>query len=70
MFGGLLSESCRYENAFSLKTEDRYSSGLRRNDSWDSPTDNAVEDISSTGKDTSSDKLVLKCLLSLCCDSF
>ena len=55
----------RYENAFSMKTEDRYSSALNRTDAWESPTDNAIEDIPSVAKDSSSDKYVSLCSLHL-----
>jgi ADP-ribosylation factor GTPase-activating protein 2/3 len=52
----------RFDNAFSLKPEDRYSSsssGGRNNASWDTSTDateNTVEDIPSINKDTPADK--------------
>ena len=46
---------CRYENAFSLKSEDRYSFAASRTDNWET-VDNTVEDMPSAAKDTSSDK--------------
>jgi len=52
----------RYENAFSLKPEDRYTAGLNRKSSWDTLTDNTVEDISTSSSDTSSEKYVFHCL--------
>jgi len=51
--------SFRYESAFSLKPEDRYTASLGlggRKSSWDTMTDNTVEDISSSYSDTSSEK--------------
>jgi len=47
----------RYESAFSMKPEDRYSTGLGgRKSSWDTMTDNTVEDISTSYSDASGDK--------------
>ena len=48
--------SYRYESAFSMKPEDRYTTGLGRKSSWDTLTDNTVEDISTTYSDTSAEK--------------
>ena len=48
----------RYESAFSLKPEERYTAGLGRKSSWDTMTDNTVEDISTSYSDTSSEKYV------------
>jgi len=48
--------SYRYESAFSLKPEDRYTAGLGRKSSWDDTTENTVEDISTSYSDTSGDK--------------
>jgi len=47
----------RYESAFSLKPEERYSAGLGgRKSSWDTMSDNTVEDISTSYSETSSEK--------------
>jgi len=50
--------SFRYESAFSLKPEERYTAGLGRKSSWDTMTDNTVEDISTSYSDSSSEKYV------------
>ena len=50
--------SFRYESAFSLKPEERYTAGLGRKSSWDTMTDNTVGDISTSYSDSSSEKYV------------
>ena len=48
--------SHRYESAFSLKPEERYTAGMGRKSSWDTLTDNTVEDISTSYSNTSAEK--------------
>ena len=50
------SVSHRYESAFSLKPDERYTAGMGRKSSWDTLTDNTVEDISTSYSDTSAEK--------------
>jgi len=49
----------RYESAFSMKPEERYTAGLGlgRKSSWDTLTENTVEDITTiSNSDTATDK--------------